>query len=75
MSLFSQLPAGIGGIGMCYPAAQLMHRVSDPFVQQPRLIAAVSRGPSGDYSPTSIERRGHALQAERRSDGFPEARW
>jgi hypothetical protein len=35
----SQSGARIGVISMCYPAGQLMHRVSDRFVQQPPSLA------------------------------------
>ena len=36
LSLFSQLQVDSGVITRCYPDDQLMHRVSDRFVQQPR---------------------------------------
>ena len=39
MCLFSQLQVCTGVISTCYPTDQLMHRVSDRFVQQPRGIA------------------------------------
>jgi hypothetical protein len=39
---FSQLAAGMGVICTCYPAGQLMHRVSDRFVQQPRRLAVAA---------------------------------
>jgi len=42
LQLLSQLRANIAAWNMCYPANQLMHQVSEWFVQQPRGIAAAA---------------------------------
>jgi hypothetical protein len=51
MSPLSQMPADTGAIGTCYPTDQLMHRVSDRFVQQP---------PSDSEAALRLQERGRS---------------